>query len=113
MFLYCFINDSVLARALCAQGALNHKRQVPQRINQLGPRPMRVTSSFFRMHRAIKPSQGQQGTKGCLGFGLLKCTGVGGTQTTRPQLRERRRSPESPPLVGASIFRNYCGKEER
>ena len=39
---------------------------------------MRVTSSFFRMHRAIKPSQGQQGTKGCLGFVLLKCTGVGG-----------------------------------
>ena len=97
--LYCFINDSVLARALCAQGALDHKRLVPQRINQLGPRPMRVTPSFFRMHRAIKPSQGQQGTKGCLGFGLFKCT-RGRGQTTRPQLRERRRSLESPPSVG-------------
>ena len=32
---------------------------------------MRVTPSFFRMHRAIKPSQGQQGTKGCLGFGVV------------------------------------------
>ena len=73
---------------------------------------MRVTPSFFRMHRAIKPSQGQQGTKERLGFEVaFKCTG--GTQTTRPQLRERRRSPESPPSVGASIFRNYCGKEER
>ena len=32
---------------------------------------MRVTPSFFTMHRAIKPSQGQQGTKGCLGFGVV------------------------------------------
>ena len=88
MFLYCFINDNLFARALCAQGALDHKRQVPQRINQLGLRPMRDTPSFFRMHRAIKPSQGQQGTKERLGFGLFKCTG--GTQTTRPQPKERR-----------------------
>ena len=28
---------------------------------------MRVTPSFFRTHRAIKPSQGQQGTKERLG----------------------------------------------
>ena len=109
--LYYFKNGSLFARAQCAQGALDHKRQVPQRINQLGPRPMRDTPSFFRMHRAIKRSQGQQGTKGCLGFGVVFKMHSGDanhkTSTERETMISRICS------VRASMVGNYCGKGER
>ena len=50
---------------------------------------MRDTPSFFRMHRAIKRSQGQQGTKGCLGFGVVFKMHSGGANHKTSTERER------------------------